>query len=106
MGSPERSESEEDPSLKYLRAKSQEGIGNILEGILDNPEVKKIITRAIIRQSVETGIFLSCLIVGVMTLFSALKAVFNLGWRGDFAIGIILIIIGVVYVVGKLKSHR
>jgi len=104
MGRSERREVEEDPELSYLEMKARGSLSNVINEVLKNETIKKTISRAVIRQSIKTGIFLSCLIVGFMTLFNALKSIFGLGWKGDLVVGVTLIIIGVAYVRKKLNT--
>ncbi len=69
----ETDEDKEDP-IEHLRAKAQSGVSNIISALLEEEEVQKLISRAVVKQSLETGLFLSFLIVGIMTLFNSLKA--------------------------------
>jgi len=100
----QKNEDKEDP-IEHLRGKAQSGVSNILKAVLEEEEVKKLISKAVVRQSIETGLFLSCLIVGIITLFNSVKIALGFGWEGDLAAGITLIIIGASYVFRKLKSH-
>jgi len=94
----EENENQEDP-VEYLSGKAQKGVFNIIEEILRQPVVQK----ALIKQSVESGLFISCLIVGILTIVNALKQALNISWQVDVAIGISLIIIFIVYVKRKLN---
>jgi len=81
----------DDPDLARLQAKTAKGALNIL------------IRKAFIKQSVEMSIFLGFFVVGLFTLFNALKSIYNIGVVGDVAVGVILILVGLVYVVGSLR---
>jgi len=94
----EENENQEDP-VEYLSGKAQKGVFNIIEEILRQPVVQK----ALIKQSVESGLFISCLIVGILTIVNALKQALNISWQVDVAIGISLIIIFILYVKRKLN---
>jgi len=94
----EKTENQEDP-INYLSGKAQKGVFNIIEEILRQPSVQK----ALIKQSVESGLGISCLIVGILTLVNACKQVLNVSWQADVAIGISLVIVFLVYVKHKLN---
>lgn len=69
----------------------------------ENPALKKFLNRLFLRQSLETGLFLSCFIVGLILVLNSVKTLYSLGWVGDLAFGIALIIVGSAYM---LKSMR
>jgi len=101
----EEDEAEEDPDLAYLKAKAHGSLSNVINEVLKNEKVKKAISHAVVKQSLETGVFLSLLIVGFWNLMNAIKSVLNVTWQGDAVIGVTLIIIGASYVIKKLKPH-
>ena len=94
---------QDDPELARLQAKTAKGALNILEALFQQPEFRKLIRKAFIRQSVEMSIFLGFFVVGLFTLFNALKSIYNIGVVGDVAISVILILVGLVYVVRSLR---
>ena len=94
---------QDDPELARLRQKSARGALNILEALFQQPEFRKLIRKAFIKQSVEMSIFLGFFVVGLFTLFNALKSIYNIGVVGDVAVGVILILVGLVYVVRSLR---
>jgi len=71
--------------------------------VLEEDEVRKLISRTVVKQSLETGIFLSCLIVGGLSLVNAAKTFLGLTWQADVAVGVALIIPGIAYLAKKLK---
>jgi len=87
-----------------LRLKAESGIGSVVEEILNNQAVKKALGKTVIRQSLEAGLFLSCLIVGGLSLMNAFKAFLHLTWQADLAAGLVLIAPGIAYFVKKLKT--
>ena len=105
MGGKKCCKTEEDPELEYLRSKAQRSLSDVINEVLENEAVKKAVSRAVIKQSLEMGISLSFLIVGITTLFNAFKNLFGFGWQGDLAAGTTLIIVGASYLFWKLKSH-
>lgn len=86
-----------------MKSKAQNSLSNVINEVLENETVKKAISRAIVKQSLITGFFLSLLIVGFWNLMNAVKSVLNMAWQGDLVIGITLIIIGSAYVIRKFK---
>ena len=103
MDNEERRELEEDLDLKYLKMKTQDSLSNVINEILENETIKKAISQAVIKQSLITGLFLSCLIVGILTLVNAVKTLCNFTWQADLIVGMILIILGSVYITKKLN---
>ena len=98
----EKNEDKGDP-IEHLREKTQSGLLNILKAILAEEEVRKLLSRTVVKQSLETGIFLSCLIVGGLSLVNAFKNLIGLTWQADVAVGVALIIPGIIYLAKKLK---
>jgi len=94
---------EKDPELSYLKMKTQDSLSNVINEILENEMIKKAISQAVIKQSLITGLFLSCLIVGILTLVNAVKTLCNFTWQADLIVGMILIILGSAYIAKKLN---
>lgn len=101
MADREHAETQKDVE-KYLADKAKSSIGKTVEGILNDDSVKKIVEKTVVRQSIETGFFLSFLIIGMMTLANAAKQAVGLTWQGDLIIGLTLITVGGVYMIRKL----
>lgn len=96
-------EKNEDKESSRLKDKARGGILDVIEGALEEPEVKKLINRIIIKQSLESAIFLSCLLAGALMVVSAAKVVANSTWQVDAVSGIILIVVGAVYLYLKMR---
>jgi len=95
-------DTDNNDDLERLRLKTQKGIMNVIEGILSNPEFQKRINKAFTKQSVKMGLFLSFLIVGIITLLNTFKTICNVGWMGDLIFGTILILVGTLYIVKEV----
>ena len=100
----QKDEDKEDP-IEHLRGKAQSGVSNILKAVLEEEEVKNLISKAVVRQSLESALFFACLLIGALDIWNAARTILNIPWQGDVAKGIILIIIGSLYLFRKLKSH-
>jgi len=98
----ETNEDKEDP-LEHLRGKARSGVSSILKAVLEEEDVQTLIRRTVVKQSLETGFFLSCLIVGGLSLVNAAKSLLSLTWQADVAVGVALIIPGIIYLAKKLK---
>jgi len=94
---------QDDPELARLQAKTAKGALNVLEALFQQPEFRKLIRKAFIRQSLEMSLFLGFLIVGLFTLLGALQSIYNVGPFGNLILGIALIAIGLVYVIRSLR---
>lgn len=81
-----------------LRERARAGTANLVEQVLRQPEVQ----RTLMRQSIETAVFVSCLLVGVLTMVNAAKQALNVSWQIDLALGVSLILVFLVYVVKKM----
>lgn len=113
MDNLEHEQTEDDPLEKdtedaeeYLRKKAKVSVGKTVEDILNNSEVQSIINRVVIKQSIESGFFLSFLIIGILTIANAMKEIMGVTWQGDLAIGLTLISIGGVYMIRKLRPRK
>jgi len=91
-----------DPNLERLRQKTAKGALNVVEALFQEPRFRKLIRRTLLKQSLETSIFLALLIVGIFTVFNTLKTVYNFGWIGDLLFGVTLISIGLSYIIRGL----
>jgi len=100
----ETNEDKEDP-VEHLRGKARSGASNVLKAILQDEEIQKILSRAVVRQSLESALFFACLLIGALDVWNAARTLLNIPWQGDIAKGIILIIIGSAYLIRKLKSR-
>ena len=94
---------QDDPELARLRAKTAKGALNVVEALLQQPELRKLILKLFAKESVKMSLFLGFFIVGLFTVFNALKSILCVGVVGDVAIGIILIFVGLIYVVRSLR---
>jgi len=99
----QKGQDEEDP-IEHLKAKAEDGIGNVIEEVISTAFKMPSVQKTLIRQSVESGLFISCLIVGILTIVNAVKQILNVSWQADIAIGVTLIIVFVVYVTKKTKK--
>lgn len=93
----------DDPDLARLQAKTAKGALNVLEALFQQPEFRKLIRKAFIRQSLEMSLFLGFLIVGLFTLLGALQSIYNVGPYGNLILGIALIVVGLAYVIRSLR---
>lgn len=82
-----------------LKKKAREGTNNIVTQLLKNSEIQRLLTM----QSLKSGLFLACFLVGLMDLTNVLKVVFNLDWKLDLVKGVILLIVGVIYLLKKTR---
>jgi len=90
----------------YLREKAKAGIGKTIQSILNDKSVKEIIERTVVKQSIETGVFLSFLLIGMLTLVNVAKILSGVTWQVDLAIGLAMVTIGGLYMVRALKPRK
>lgn len=86
-----------------LERKASEGALNIVSKILEQPEVQRAITRAVGKQAMISGLFMSFFLVGFFMLFDVAKEVLGHTWQGDLFLGLAMIAVGGAYM---LKSVR
>jgi hypothetical protein len=90
-------EKPEDDAGEIVRRKVNEGAMSVLEPILSDPGVQRLIRRTIVREAFKSGLFLSFLIVGLMMLFGVAQSVWSINWVGSLVLSVILIVVGLAY---------
>ncbi len=83
-----------EPDLAYLKAKSQKSVVNVVETLLEQPEMKRLIRKTFVKEGLLQGFVMAFIFVGLLMVYNALKAAFNFGWQIDFLIGYFLILGG------------
>jgi hypothetical protein len=93
-----------DPEVQRIMKKADDGTLNVINKILNQPDVQKAIKTNISKQTFISGLFMSFFLVGFFMLFNVAKAVLNYNWVGDLSLGIVLIGIGTVYMAKQIKQ--
>ena len=99
MAEDERGES--DPELNRLKRKARQGAVNLLESILDDPKIRKIIHRAFVRESIKMGFTMSFLVTGFILLFNTLKELTHVN---DITLAIILLTAGIALLLREIRK--
>lgn len=99
-----------DPEVERLKQKTAEGAANLVGGILENPEVQKIIKNALMRETVKQALIMSCLLIGILNLYGIAKQELGFGWQVELVISIALVLVGLIYLlknmfIGKKNGH-
>ena len=97
-------EKPEDNTEATIRRKVNEGALNVLEPILNDPGVQRLIRKTIVKEAFKSGLFMAFLIVGMMMLFSVAQAVYAINWVGNLVLSIILIVVGLAYLLKSLRG--
>jgi len=92
-----------DPELERLQQKTAKGALNVVEALFQEPKFRKLIRRAIVRESLKSGIFLGFFIVGLMGLFTVMKTVYQFSWIEDLILSVVLLAVGLIYMLKSLK---
>jgi len=90
----------------YLREKARSGIGQTVQDILNDKAVKEIVAKTVVKQSIETGVFLSFLLIGMLTLVNVAKTLSGVTWQADLAIGLAMVTIGGLYMIRALRPRE
>jgi hypothetical protein len=89
----------------YESPKKKPGMGTMIERMMEkDPTIMKTISKLFVRQGLVMGFFLSFFIVGFTLIFNAARAMINFGPSVDAMIGGILVGIGAVYILQKLRK--
>lgn len=94
---------DDDPDLAYLQRKSNASAVKTIESILEQPQMKRLIRKMLVREALKQSIILCFLFTGIFTIYNALRQMTNWGLYGDVAMGVILIFVAVAYLI---KSGR
>lgn len=95
----------EDPEVARVMEKANAGTINVINKILNQPEIQKILKENITKQTFTSGLFMSFFLLGFIMLFQAAKTVIGFGWQGDVIISITLICIGSAYMLKGLRGR-
>jgi hypothetical protein len=99
-------ERSDDRDIERLRAKTKKGAANVVNEVLADPEVQALIKGALLRETVKTSILMACLFVGVLKLYDVAKTVVGFDWKGDFVIGLLLTLIGLIYMLKNISNGK
>ena len=91
-----------DPEIEYLKEKSKKGAMNIVEDILSDPKVQKVIKKALTREVLVQAITMSCLMIGILKLYDVAKLTLGFGWQVELVISVVLILTGLIYMVKNM----
>jgi hypothetical protein len=94
---------DDDPDLAYLKSKMNASTVKTIESILEQPQMKRLIRKMLVREALKQSVILCFLFTGIFTIYNALRQITNWGLTGDVALGISLIFIAVAYLI---KSGR
>jgi len=101
MAENERGERPKDPEIERLKFKAQQGAVSLLEGILDDPKIRRIIHRAFVLESIKMGFTMGFLVTGLILLFNAIKEIMHVS---DGALAVILLIIGIALLIWEFRK--
>jgi hypothetical protein len=88
---------EDDSDLEYLKSKMNTSTVRTVESILEQPEMKKLIRKTLVREALKSSIILCLLFTGIFTIYNALRSAVNWGFAGDVAAGATLILVAATY---------
>jgi hypothetical protein len=97
-------ERSDDADIERLRAKTKKGAANVVNEVLADPEVQALIKGALLRETVKTSILMACIFVGILKLYDVAKVVTGFDWKGDFIIGLVLTLVGLIYMLRDMSS--
>lgn len=97
---------EVDPEIEYLKEKSKKGALNVVGDILGDPEVQKVIKKALTREVISQTLIMSCLFIGILKIYDVGKQVLGFGWQVELVISIILISVGLIYMLKNLFNGK
>jgi len=86
----------------FFAKKRAQGVSSILHGILSDTTFLHLLLRGLLREYWQGIAFLSAFVLGIIALFTAFLEALDMGWRGNAAVGIFLIVGVLVYYV----THR
>jgi len=95
-----------DPEIERLKQKSKQGTLNIIGDILGDPQVQKVIKKALTREVISQTLIMSCLFIGILKIYDVCKQVLGFGWQVELVISVILISVGLIYMVKNLFNGK
>lgn len=93
-----------DPELELVRKAHSKGTANVVGEILNDPQVRNTIKRALLAETIKNSIVLTCFLVGLLKLYDVSKTVVGFDWKGDLAMSIVLISVGLTYMIRNLMK--
>jgi hypothetical protein len=97
-------EDKDDPEVAYLKAKMNKSAAKTVEAILEQPEMKRLIRKTLVREALKSSIILCLLFTGIFTIYNALRSAVNWGLAGDVAAGATLILVAAAYLLWTRRS--
>jgi len=98
---------ENDKEMNYLQEKTIKSASRIAETFLSSPEIKAVIRKVFVKEGLILGLFMSFFIVGLMSIVSSIKQLLGFGFEYDLIGGLILFLLGTVYILKMVvKRHR
>jgi hypothetical protein len=94
----------DDAEIAYLKAKMNKSAAKTVEAILEQPEMKRLIRKTLVREALKSSIILCLLFTGIFTIYSALRSAVNWGLTGDVALGATLILVAVAYLIRNSRG--
>ena len=88
-----------------LRQKSVQGILNIANSFLSDPEVKRLIRRITVIEGLRMGVVLAFLFTGLVSLFNCIRNIMQ-SPLVDLALGVALISVALIVLVRDLWQSR
>ena len=82
----------------------EEGLAETIEGLTENPAVKRVIDKLILPRSFKLGLIMSCFTAGIFAIVNGLIMVFNLGGVGWIIMGVVLASVGGGYIAKQLRQ--
>lgn len=97
----------DDPDVNHLRNLSKKGASNVVGEILKDPTVQELIKNSVLKETFKSGLIMAAFFLGLLNLYNTAKTVFNMGWAGDFVVGLALTGMGSVYMLKNfMKSSQ
>jgi hypothetical protein len=104
MAQKQHSQCDEDDEVVSPEEADRKGKVKIVKGIVEDPEVQGVIKGALVRETVKTSILMACIFVGILKLYDVAKVVTGFDWKGDFIIGLVLTLVGLIYMLRDMSS--
>lgn len=91
----------DDPEIAQVKQATKQGTIEVVQGVMNDPQVQQIIKTALLKETIKNSIVLACLMIGLLKLYDVTKTVVGFNWIGDLTISLILIFIGLGYILSS-----
>jgi len=97
---------EESSSPEKLRKKIEDSPADLVNGILSNKKVQKVIRRVIMKESMLAGIMMALVFFGAFNIYADIKLTFKLTAASDAIISLIFATVGLIYMLKNIVIQK